>query len=228
MAHLKGFGHLGILGLSASLLALTACTTVPLPQGQQPQTGPIAQAPTQPPNLPELPAPANIPEPEQKEVEAKAPQEPEPVSGPAGQAPTFETENYYNNRDGLTPPHMAGRDIKRLALLLPLSAKSARLREEATSMLQAAELATFNRDDADVLLIALDTGGTEKGASSATRAAVNSGADVILGPILAASVKASSREARRSGTPVIAFSTDQTAAGRGTYLLSFPPEAETR
>ena len=225
MAHLKGFGHLGILGLSASLLALTACTTVPLPQGQQP-AGPVAQAPTLP-ELPELPSPAKTPEPAKKEVEAKTPAAPEPEA-PAAQAPTFETENYYNNRDGLTPPHMAGRDIKRLAILLPLSAKSARLREEAASMLQAAELATFDRSESDVLLIALDTGGTEKGASSATRAAINSGADVILGPILASSVKASSREARRSNTPVIAFSTDQTAAGRGTYLLSFPPEAEVK
>ena len=95
-------------------------------------------------------------------------------------------------------------------------------------MLQAAEMATFTRQNADVLLIALDTGGTEQGAQSATRAAVKSGADVILGPILAASVKASSREAQRSNTPVIAFSTDQTAAGSGTYLLSFPPEAEIK
>ena len=166
MAHLKGFGHLGILGLSASLLALTACTTVPLPQGQQP-AGPVAQAPTRPanlPELPELPSPANTPEPAKKEVEAKTPAAPEPEA-PAAQAPTFETENYYNNRDGLTPPHMAGRDIKRMALLLPFSAKSSRLREEADSMLKATELAVFNRDDSDVLLIALDTRGTSDGLS---------------------------------------------------------------
>jgi hypothetical protein len=43
---------------------------------------------------------------------------------------------------------------------------------------------------------------------------------------LANNVKASSREAQRTGTPLIAFSTDQTVAGNGTYLLSFPPEAE--
>ena len=72
----------------------------------------------------------------------------------------------------------------------------------------------------------MDTKGTEAGALSATKAAVKAGADVILGPILANNVKASSREARRTGTPLIAFSTDQTVAGRGTYLLSFPPEAE--
>ena len=115
-----------------------------------------------------------------------------------------------------------------MAILLPFSAKSSRLREEADSMLKAAELAVFNRDESDVLLMALDTRGTSDGARSATRSAIKSGADVILGPILANSVKASAREASRSGTPLIAFSTDQTVAGNGTYLLSFPPEAEVK
>ena len=121
---------------------------------------------------------------------------------------------------------MEGRDTKRLALLLPLSASSPRLRQEAESMMKAAELAVFERDSADVLLIALDTGGTSQGAQSAAQAALNSGADVILGPILSGSVEAANNVARRSGTPVIAFSTDQEVAGNGAYLLSFPPEAE--
>jgi outer membrane PBP1 activator LpoA protein len=123
---------------------------------------------------------------------------------------------------------MKGRNIKRLALLLPFSSKSERLRTEAASMLKAAELAVFGRDEADILLIALDTGGTEQGSASATKAAVTSGADVILGPVLARSVQAASREAQSTNTPVIAFSTDQSVAGNGTYLLSFPPEAEVK
>ncbi len=140
----------------------------------------------------------------------------------------MEPEEQIVTRDGLTPPHMAGREIKRLALLLPFSARSDRLREEAASMLKSAELAVFERDKADVLLIALDTRGTEDGARSATRAAIESGADVILGPVLARAVRGASREASRSGTPVLAFSTDQRVAGNGTYLLSFPPEAEVK
>ena len=159
---------------------------------------------------------------EEKEAEVKEPETAQP------EQPSYEAGNYYNNRGGLTPPHMAGRDIKRMAILLPFSAKSSRLREEADSMLKAAELAVFNREDADVLLMALDTQGTADGSRSATRSAIKSGADVILGPILAGSVKASAREASRSGTPLIAFSTDQTVAGNGTYLLSFPPEAEVK
>lgn len=123
---------------------------------------------------------------------------------------------------------MAGKNIKRLAILLPFSAQSDQLRTEAQSMLQAAELSLFARNDDDVLLIALDSAGTADGARNATRNAIKQGADVILGPILAGSVKASSREARRAGVPVIAFSTDTSVAGAGVYLLSFPPEAEVR
>jgi len=122
--------------------------------------------------------------------------------------------------------HMEGRNVKRLALLLPFSSRSTRLREEAASMMKAAELSIFDRDEADVVLFSLDTGGTQQGASSAAKAAIQAGADVILGPILAGSVKAAAREARASQTPVLAFSTDQTVAGKGVYLLSFPPEAE--
>ena len=95
-------------------------------------------------------------------------------------------------------------------------------------MFQAAELAVFNREDADVVLMALDTGGTEAGAASATDAALNAGVDVILGPVLSRSVSGVSDKAREKNVPVIAFSTDQAVAGDGTYLLSFPPEAEVK
>jgi len=230
MAKINGFGHIGILCLGVSLMSLSACTTVPLPQ-QGP--GPVVQRQPQQPIARPDPVEIGTQETVQKEAETQE----GPVQPPKTEEkeveevltqPTFETKDYFNNREGLTPPHMQGRDTKRLALLLPFSAKSSRLREESASMLQAAEMAVFNRDGADILLMALDTQGTSDGARSATRSAIKSGADVILGPILAGSVKASSREAQRSNTPLVAFSTDQSVAGRGTYLLSFPPEAEVK
>ena len=228
MAKITGLGHIGIASLSLAALMMSACTTVPVPQGQYPQRGPVVQRPPTAPVVTPDPTEVKTPQ-EEKEVEVREPKDPkEPEVTTEPEQPTFETGDYFNNRDGLTPPHMAGRDIKRLALLLPFSAKSSRLREEADSMMKAAELAVFNRDESDVLLMALDTRGTSDGARSATRSAIKSGADVILGPILAGSVKASAREARRSKTPLIAFSTDQTVAGNGTYLLSFPPEAEVK
>jgi len=220
------FGHaLKIILLSGCAAVMSACaTTVPAPSEQVP----VVQRPVEPAApIPTETSPPPKDAPETKEVEAEEPapvteteeKDPEPVQ-------TAAPGPYFNNRDGLTPPHMAGRDTKRLALLLPFSTSSTRLAQEAQSMYRAAEMAIFGREGADILLIALDTKGTKAGALSATKAAVKAGADVILGPILADNVKAASGEARRSQTPVIAFSTDQTVAGNGTYLLSFPPEAE--
>ena len=189
----------GLGVFGAALLSACATTTAP-------PMGPVVQAPPQTQVPTPTPAPVETPEPE--------------IITPPKETTVV--------RAGLTPPHMKGRDIKRLALLLPFSSKSERLRAEASSMLKAAELAVFTRNDTDVLLIALDTSGTVQGSTSATKAAVKSGADVILGPVLARSVQAASREAQSTNTPVIAFSTDQSVAGNGTYLLSFPPEAEVK
>ena len=222
MAKINGFGHIGIASLSLAALMMSACTTVPTPQGEYPPRGPVVQRPPTGPVVTPDPTGTDTSK-DEKDVDVR-----DPDGTDVAERPTFETGDYFNNRDGLTPPHMAGRDIKRMALLLPFSAKSSRLREEADSMMKAAEMAVFNREDSDVLLIALDTKGTPDGARSATRSAIKSGADVILGPILAGSVRASAREASRSNTPLIAFSTDQTVAGNGTYLLSFPPEAEVK
>ena len=224
MPNSKPFGHsLKILFLSGCAAVATGCaTTTPVPTDQR---VPVVERPADPqtPTPVDTKAPETAPE-EVKDVEVKEPETPEvntsePVT-PVANGP------YFNNRDGLTPPHMAGRDTKRLAILLPFSTSSSRLAQEAQSMYRAAEMAVFDRNGTDVLLFALDTKGTEDGARSATKAAIKAGADVILGPILANNVKASAREAGRTNTPVIAFSTDQTVAGNGTYLLSFPPEAE--
>ncbi|MGB0906237.1 MAG: penicillin-binding protein activator [Maricaulaceae bacterium] len=197
-------------GIGISLLALTACASTPSPV-QQPQS----QASTR--TQPVVPSPDN-----NQDTGANQGRDTDAENAAAADAQRAMT------RDGITPPHMAGRDIKRLALLLPFSAKSERLRAEANSMLKAAELAIFNRSDADIVLITLDTKGTASGASTAAQAASKAGVDVILGPILASSVKAASSHARRKNIPLVAFSTDQNVAQRGTYLLSFPPEAEVR
>lgn len=209
-----------ISGFRGAVVALTAlmvgaCTTVPYdPAPQPPQTGPVVQVPQQP-MQPSQPTPNEPQQPDQPQDVVEA-----PIDVPDEAAP------FFNNRDGITMPHMAGRDTKRLALLLPFSAQSSRLREEANSMFQAAELALFDRPDADVVLTVLDTKGTPEGARSATHAALQQGADVILGPIIADNVVAASEVAARSGTPLLAFSNDQSVAARGRYLLSFPPEAE--
>ena len=157
------------------------------------------------------------------------------IDRPGTQRPDIEEPDTNNPGDkperkdeiiGLNPAFMAGKDIRRVAILLPFSAKSSALRTEAASMLQSAEMSVFDKDNNNILLIALDSKGTREGASAAARSAIDQGADVIIGPILASSVEAAGKVARISGVPIIGFSTDTSVAGGGVYLLSFPPEAE--
>ena len=134
------FGHaLKILLLSGCAALMTACaTTAPAPQ----TPAPVVQRPVAPvqPIAEDTNRPA-AQTPEIKEIEAPAPvirNEP-PVNNPAP-VQSAQVGPYFNNRDGLTPPHMTGRDTKRLALLLPFSTSSTRLAQEAQSMYRAAEM----------------------------------------------------------------------------------------
>ena len=123
----------------------------------------------------------------------------------------------------LTPPHMAGRAPIRIALLLPLSAAQPAARETAEGMLNAAQLALFDFNNPDLLLIPKDTAGRPEQAAAVAADALREGADLILGPLLGPSVQAVAPLARAQGVPVIAFSTDVSVAGNGVYLLSFLP-----
>ncbi len=129
---------------------------------------------------------------------------------------------------GYTPEHMRGLDIQRVAILLPFSANARGARTEAENILNAAELALFERAGDNVLLLPKDTGGTPAGARAAAEAALSDGADLILGPLFSGAVAAASDVAAEQNVPLIAFSTDATVAGEGTYLLSFPPNEEVR
>lgn len=129
---------------------------------------------------------------------------------------------------GFTPAHMQGQPITRVAILLPFSARAGAARTEAENILNAAELALFERAGDDVLLLPKDTGGTPAGARAAAEAALADGAELILGPLFAGAAAAAGDIAGPAGVPVIAFSTDATVAGDGVYLLSFPPDEEVR
>lgn len=131
-------------------------------------------------------------------------------------------------RLAFTPPHLEGTELVRVGVLLPFSAPAGALRSEASHLLRAAELALFERGIANAVLLPKDTEGTARGAEAAAEAVIADGADIIIGPLLAAEVRAVSGPARRANIPVISFSTDTSVAGGGVYLLSFPPEEEVR
>ena len=108
----------------------------------------------------------------------------------------------------------------KVAILLPLSGPKASLGQ---SMLQAAQLALFDMGYNNFKLIPRDTNGTSAGASTAATSAINDGAQLILGPVFADSVKTVKTVAAPRNVNVIAFSTDWTLADRRTFLMGFMP-----
>ncbi len=114
----------------------------------------------------------------------------------------------------------------RIGLLLPFSNGSAATRNLANSMLNSAQMAISDTENPDLLLIPADEGTNPADAAKAARKLLASGAEIIVGPLFAGSVKSVAPLARDSGVPVLALSTDRAVAGHGVYLLSFQPENE--
>jgi ABC-type branched-subunit amino acid transport system substrate-binding protein len=161
-----------------------------------------------------------------------AQQAPNPLSGiyegtPPVMADTAETgtpatsewpvESAYNqalrNNDDNLPP-------VKVALLLPLSGQHKALGE---AMLQAAQIALFDAGYTGFELLPRDTKGTADGAREAAQSAVQDGAQLVLGPVFAASVQAARPVTQRARVNMIAFSTDWGLAGGGTYIMGFLP-----
>ncbi|ABE61049.1 amino acid/amide ABC transporter substrate-binding protein, HAAT family [Nitrobacter hamburgensis X14] len=113
----------------------------------------------------------------------------------------------------------------KVGLVLPLSA-AGNASIAAQSMKNAAEMALSEFQNPNIQLLIKDDAGSAQGAQQGAQQALDEGAEVILGPLFAASVPAVAQAARTRGTSVIAFSTDSSVAGRGVYLLSFLPESD--
>lgn len=158
---------------------------------------------------------------------SNTPSAPPPPSQPAIAAPAAPVTPGVPQRlarPGLTPSFAAGRPLTRVGVLLPFTSVTA----EAQALYEAAELALFEANDPNLLLIPRDSGGGAAGAQAAAQALLVDGADVIVGPVLKESVQgvAQATAAAQPKAPVIAFSTDNTVAGNGTFLLSFALDEE--
>lgn len=119
-------------------------------------------------------------------------------------------------------PLVSGSKVT-VALLLPLSGPSGTLGQ---AMLDAAEMALYDLANEQLQLVTRDTKGTPEGASAAAQQVLSQGAQIILGPLLAPEVGAVKPIAQAAHVPVVAFSTDTTLAGGGTYLMGFLPSEE--
>jgi branched-chain amino acid transport system substrate-binding protein len=108
----------------------------------------------------------------------------------------------------------------RVGLVLPLT-QSGRESAIGQAMLNAAQMALADGGAGDVTLMALDDRSAPEAAASAAQSEVKAGAEIIVGPLFAADVRQVGAVAKAANVPVIAFSTDATAASEGVYLLSF-------
>jgi branched-chain amino acid transport system substrate-binding protein len=147
-----------------------------------------------------------------------APQAP-PVAAPAPEALPIPPPPPVAATPAPLPP---GSKVP-VALLLPLTGPAGGL---GTSMLDAALMAVYDVGADQIKLMPHDTGGGPQKAAAAAQAAINEGARLIIGPLLAADVEAVKPIAQAAGVPVLAFSTTASLAGNGTYLLSFQPRQE--
>jgi len=123
------------------------------------------------------------------------------------------------------PTAPANPNAVKIALILPMTA-GGQTAIVANSLKNAGELALAEANSPNVQLIVKDDRGTTDGATAAAQEAVNEGAELIVGPLLAANVQAAAAVARPAGRPMIAFSSDASVASRGVYLLSFMPATD--
>jgi ABC-type branched-subunit amino acid transport system substrate-binding protein len=119
-----------------------------------------------------------------------------------------------------------GQGQVRVGLILPMSGQGGA--GVGTSLKNAAELALSDFKNPNIQLLVKDDGGTPQGARAGAQAAMDEGAEIILGPLFAQSVRAVAQITRPRNIPVIAFSTDASVASQGVYLLSFLPESDVR
>jgi hypothetical protein len=118
------------------------------------------------------------------------------------------------------PSTQIGSGPDKVALILPLT-QNGTPSAIGTALRNAAELAYGESGSNDLTILVRDDHSTPDGARDATQAAINDGAELILGPLFAADVREAARVARAANRPVIGFSTDIGAAQHGVYLLSF-------
>jgi hypothetical protein len=122
------------------------------------------------------------------------------------------------------PPPYQGEKIgsgpARVALILPMTQASGPS-VVGTSLRNAAELAWAEAGNNDITLLVKDDRSTPDGARAAAQEALSEGAELIIGPLFASSVREVGPVARGARRPVIAFSTDTSTAGPELFLLSF-------
>ena len=88
------------------------------------------------------------------------------------------------------------------------------------------QLAFFEVLNLNIDLLSFDTRGTVEGAKQAAELAINSGADLILGPLFGGSTRAIAPMTKEAGITLISFSNDHLVAQEGVYVFGFLPSQQ--
>jgi ABC-type branched-subunit amino acid transport system substrate-binding protein len=160
----------------------------------------------------------------------QTPPPPKPVVPPPPPPPVAKLAPHQLTQDEPQFLRLANMDKTRtplrIGVILPFTNASPATRAIATGMLKAAQLALYDSGRSDIVLMTADDSAKPAEAAAAAERLLNQGAEVLIGPLFAASVTAVAPVARDRGVPVLAFSTDRSVAGDGVYLLSFQPQSE--
>ena len=116
------------------------------------------------------------------------------------------------------PVEVKPEEVHRIAILVPLTGSNAPV---GISLANAATLALADTGRQGIRLSTYDTAAI--GAAGAARRALDDGAQLILGPLLAADAAAARAAADARGVTILSFSNDASIAGGRLYVLGFQP-----
>ena len=125
---------------------------------------------------------------------------------------------------GKNPILYLQKKISEIGILLPLSGNVDQI---GGALLDSIQLAFFEVLNLDAELLIFDTRGTVEGAKQAAELAINSGVDLILGPLFGSSTKAIAPMTKEAGIILISFN-DHLVAQEGVYVFGFPSQQITR
>lgn len=156
----------------------------------------------------------------------------QPPAAPATASITPVTRNSLSDVQTSTlseAPAFAGRSgggqAMKIGLLLPLGGFD-QTGQVAKGMKQAAEMALFEGERANIQLIVKDDKGTAEGAKAAADEAIREGAEIVLGPLFSRAVPGAAAATRAANVPLLTFSNDRQVAGPGVYVIGFSPEQD--
>lgn len=112
-----------------------------------------------------------------------------------------------------------------VAILLPLSGSDS---EVGHALLSSATMALFDAYDPRISLLPIDTQGDVIATEAAAYQAIEAGASIVLGPLLATNVETAGNVLSQAGIPLIGFSNDSRVAKPGRFIVGFMPELEVK